>query len=88
MAFVLTSLCSVASFVTAQTCVQPPAGLVSWWPGEGDATDIVGFNDGILQGGTTFAAGMVGEAFSLDGIDDYIQGAPSSVTEPGQCADH
>ena len=33
VAFVLTSLCAVASVVTAQTCVLPPEGLVSWWPG-------------------------------------------------------
>ena len=27
--------------VTAQTsCVTPPSGLVSWWPGDGNAVDI------------------------------------------------
>ncbi len=53
-------------------CVAPPTGLVSWWPGDGDAIDIVGNNHGILQNGTTFAPGMVGLAFSLDGTDDYV----------------
>ena len=51
VAFVLTSLCSVASFVAAQICAQPPAGLVSWWPGEENADDIQGGNNGMLQGG-------------------------------------
>ena len=27
--------------VNAQ-CVAPPAGLVSWWPGDGNALDIAG----------------------------------------------
>ena len=72
MAFVLTSLCAVASFVVAQICVQPPEGLVSWWPGEENADDIQDGNDGTLQNGATFAAGMVGQAFSFDGIDDSV----------------
>ena len=45
---------------------------VSWWPGEGSADDIVGRNHGVLQNGAAFAAGKVGQAFSLDGIDDYV----------------
>lgn len=53
-------------------CVAPPTGLVSWWPGDGTAIDIVGNNHGILQNGATFAPGMVGLAFSLDGTDDYV----------------
>jgi Ca2+-binding RTX toxin-like protein len=62
-----------AHITRAQTCVPPPEGLVSWWQGEGDATDIVSGNDGTLQGGTTFVPGLVGQAFSFDGIDDYIR---------------
>ena len=38
------------------TPVSPAAvdGLVSWWPGHGNAKDIVGVNDGALMGGATF----------------------------------
>ncbi len=53
-------------------CVQPPPGLVSWWPGEGNANDIFGTNNGTLNG-AAFAPGIVGQAFSFDGVDDYIQ---------------
>lgn len=53
-------------------CVEPPSGLVSWWPGDGDVIDIVGGHHGTLQNGATFAPGMVGQAFSFDGVDDYI----------------
>lgn len=54
-------------------------GLVSWWPANGNAHDIVGGNHGTLVNGATFAKGVVGQAFSFDGIDDYIDaGADTS----------
>lgn len=53
-------------------CLQPPTGMVGWWPGDGNANDIQGPNNGTLQNGATFAAGQVGQAFSLDGTDDYV----------------
>lgn len=56
----------------AQECFPAPEGLVAWWPGDGNTTDIQGSNHGTLQNGATFATGQVGDAFSLDGVDDYI----------------
>ena len=53
-------------------CVDPPPDLVGWWPGDGDAADIVGVNDGTLVG-ATFAPGQVGETFAFDGVDDYVE---------------
>ena len=47
---------------TPPQCVTPPANLVGWWPGDGDANDIQANNDGIAVG-TTFAAGMVRSSF-------------------------
>ena len=47
-------------------------GLVNWWPGEGNATDIVGLNDGTLFGGATFGPGLVNQSFLFDGINDYM----------------
>ena len=46
--------------------------MVSWWPGDGNANDIQGANNGTLENGATFASGEVGQAFSLDGVDDEI----------------
>jgi hypothetical protein len=62
----------LAGQAAAQDCVEPPPGLVSWWPGDENASDIAGNNDGTLQGGATFAPGMVDQAFSLDGMNDYV----------------
>ena len=61
-------------------CAMPPTGLVSWWTADGNATDRVGTNHGMLQGNATYAEGKVGQAFSLDGVDDYVQVAsPTSL---------
>ena len=43
------------------------------WSGEGDARDALGRYDGMLEGGLSFAPGLVGRAFRLDGIDDFIR---------------
>jgi Concanavalin A-like lectin/glucanases superfamily/Immunoglobulin domain len=53
-------------------CVLPPDGLVAWWPGEGNANDIVGTNNGTLRGGATFASGKVGRAFDFDGSGSVL----------------
>jgi hypothetical protein len=71
---------TLVSHAVAQTCLQPPAGLVGWWPGDGDARDIAAGNDGTLQGGTGFATGIVAQAFSFDGVDDFV----SVPHEPSQ----
>ena len=54
-------------------CVTSPAGLVSWWPGEGNALDSSGTNHGTLIGNVTNAAGRVGQAFSFDGNGDAVR---------------
>jgi len=61
------------SYAIAQICVPPPTDLASWWPGDGNALDIVGSNDGALVGNATFAAGQVGLGFLLDGDGDYVE---------------
>ena len=46
---------------------NPPAGLISWWRGEGNTTDETGAHPGAAVGGLTFAPGRVGQAFVLNG---------------------
>jgi autotransporter-associated beta strand protein len=53
-------------------CDPAPSGLVAWWPGDGNANDITGGNNGELQNGTAFVPGVVGQAFSFDGVDDQV----------------
>ena len=70
---------SPVSEAVAQTCVAPPSGLVSWWPGDVNADDIAGANNGALQADATFATGKVGQAFSFDGSLDRVV-VPDSAT--------
>src|SRR5262245_59511440 len=74
---------SVGSYLVRTTPtlvpVPPPPGLVSWWPGDADAADIVGGNDGTLVNGTTIVTGKVGNAFSFDGVDDFVQVPDSNL---------
>jgi hypothetical protein len=53
-----------------QTCIAPPEGLVSWWPGDGNTEDIAGSSNGTLTG--AFAQGKVGQAFLLNGGGNYV----------------
>ena len=53
-------------------CIPPPSNLSAWWPGDGNANDIAGSNAGTLQNGAGFAPGIVGQAFSLDGISQFV----------------
>ena len=56
----------------AQTC-DAPTDLVAKWSGNGNPNDSVGGFDGTLQGDATFANGLVGQAFSIDGLGDYVE---------------
>ena len=56
--------------LSAQTCTPPPAGMVAWFPGDGNANDIQGGNNGTPNGGVTFTAGKVAQAFNFDGTGD------------------
>lgn len=62
-------------------CVPPPSGLVYWWPGEDNALDIVGGNNGTLQGGVTYTNGEVGQAFNLNGSSGFIS-TSTIITNP------
>ncbi len=46
-------------------------GIVGEWQGNGNANDSVGTNNGTLVDGG-YAAGQNGQAFQLDGTDDYV----------------
>ncbi len=65
---VLGALPPAQSVVTvALACLPVPSGLVSWWPGDGDATDRAGGNVGTLQNGASFGIGTVGQGFGFNG---------------------
>lgn len=64
---------SLAEPAAASVCIPTPPGLISWWPAEGSANDLTAANNGTLEGAASFATvGQVGQAFSFDGVDDFV----------------
>ena len=61
------------------SALPKPLDLIGWWPGDGNANDIRGGSNGNLMNGTTFAPGLVKQAFSFDGIDDFVD-VPDTAT--------
>lgn len=61
------------------SCAPPPTDRVSWWSAEGNADDSMNNNIGTAENGTTYVTGKVGQAFSFDGVDDFIN-IPDSPT--------
>lgn len=71
---------STAARATAiPTPIVPSAGLISWWSAESTTQDKVGSNNGTRIGTLTYAPGVAGQAFKLDGATAYIrvEDAPS-----------
>jgi hypothetical protein len=65
-------LLALPAAAAAVPCTATPAGLIGRWPGDGTAQDVAHGRDGTLVGGTTFASGEVGQAFSFDGANDTV----------------
>src|SRR4029077_3401625 len=64
-------------------CLAPPAGLVSWWAGDGNPEDLYDLNDLTAQNGETFGPGKVSKQLSLDGVDDYFIVRDNGSLNPG-----
>jgi hypothetical protein len=65
---------TIAGNVNAQEpCFPPASGLISWWPGDGNADDRMKNNPGTAKNGTTYGMGIVQQAFSFDGIGDFVE---------------
>lgn len=72
---------SPVGHASSQGCAAPPAGIVGWWPGDGNPNDIVNGNSGTLMGGVMFVPGEVGQAFSFNGTN-FVQVPNSPALEP------
>lgn len=66
----------------AQTpsCVQPPSGIVSWWPGDANANDIVGGANGLALGGVSFSQS---DGFAFNG-NNFVVVSNTPALEPSR----
>jgi len=68
---------------TAPSCVSTPPAAIAWWPFEGDASDNFGNCPGGLPNGASFTTGEVGEALSLNGVNQCVRVAYSPSLASG-----
>ena len=68
---------------TTALAVGAPEGLVSWWPANGSADDVIDENHGALDN-VTYGPGMVGDAFLFDAGTGRVEiaSSPSPLTHP------
>ena len=83
----LPALCALLAagltYAAQAACVTPPAGLVGWWQGEGNANDFAGTNHGTLSAsGATYFGGKVGQGFRFDGTNGYVAIPDSAALKP------
>ena len=62
--------------------VVAPAGIVNWWPADGNARDIYGTVTGAPQGALCYAAGKTGLAFHFDGSTSYLSTGAADIAVP------
>ncbi len=79
----VSNICKSVEQTPQLQCVNSPSGLVSWWTGESNsAGDVLSKNSGTPKGGLGYVAGKVGNAFNLDGVDDYYEIADDPSLTP------
>jgi concanavalin A-like lectin/glucanase superfamily protein/PKD domain-containing protein len=70
----LSNIYGFVAETTTHACVEPAPGMRNWWPGDGNAADVIGGHNGTLQNGATYATGLVGQAFSFnDAYQQYVK---------------
>ena len=65
------ALCALSA-ANAAECVAPASGLVHWFSGDSTPDDLIGSSHGALMNGASYLDGKVAAAFTLDGVDDYV----------------
>jgi len=55
-----------------RSCTPASANMVAWWKAENNVADSISTLEGTMENGATFTAGKIGQAFNLDGVNDYV----------------
>jgi subtilisin-like proprotein convertase family protein len=59
-------------------------GLIGWWPGEGNGSDVFGRQNALLTNGVIFENAMVGQGMRFNGVRNYgvLTGDPAALAVP------
>jgi len=79
---VLLSVVACSGGSHSDNCNPPPVGMVGWWPGDGNGTDLVEGDTAVGADGATFAPGLIGQAFALDGLSSYFSAPDDPELNP------
>jgi len=79
---VLIGLVVVVALAATASLVWANGGLVSYWPFEGTANDVVNGNHAAIYGGPGFVEGKFGQALDFDGVDDYVDCGNDASLKP------
>src|ERR1039458_3948017 len=60
------------STLEAQSSLPVLSSAVGWWAGDGDTTDRLGKHNGSFVGTANYGPGVVGSAFSFDGVSSHV----------------
>jgi hypothetical protein len=53
-------------------CVTVSTNAIGWWPGDGYTNDIAWTNNGTFTTLPAYDSGMMGQAFSFDGVSNFV----------------
>jgi hypothetical protein len=91
IAYSVVALASIGQIVVAvdpvlsaevNHCNVAPPGVLAWWPGDGNARNLISGRLAVLQGGTRYAPAYVDFGFSFNGLDDRISLGEASISVP------
>ncbi len=80
----LAALCLTPLFVSIPAFATTSGDLLHHWSGDGSTSDLMGAVDGALVGDASYTEGVVGQAFSFDGNNDWVHvGREASILGTG-----
>ena len=71
-----------ALFTDQDPLFSAAQSLQHWWPADGHSLDLVAHRHAALKDGATFAPGRVGQAFTFDGLRNYVDCGTANPSTP------